>query len=231
MRSGTTRWRSTAVWAVGLLIGLGVVAWQVGKGGWLVNVDRAVTAWLVDHRTPGVDQIALVVTNAFGPVLTSCAAIVLAIVAASRFRSYISALIVIGTIGGASALSTAMKVLVARHRPPIGIQETLETDYSMPSGHVTGSVALFGMLVVVVGLGRSKSARWGLASVAVIVVAAVAVSRLYLGVHWLTDVLAGMLLGSAAVVIGATTLRGHVDHTEAGAPGRTGRAPRPEILR
>jgi membrane-associated phospholipid phosphatase len=229
-RDHMTRWLSTLVRAAGLLMGLGVVARQVSQRGWLVDVDGTITTWLVGHRTTILNQIAPLVTNAFGPAVTACAAVLVAAVTVFRFHSYLGALIVIVTIGGASVCCTAMKLLLKRSRPPIGIQETLETDYSMPSGHVTGTVALFGMLVVVVGLGRSKAINRWLASVAVIVVAAVALSRLYLGVHWLTDVLAGMLLGSAAVVTGATTLRGLIDHHDAATSDQTVRAPHHEIL-
>lgn len=229
-RDRMTRWWSTSIRAAGLLMGLVVVALQVRQSGWLVDVDNVVTDWLVGHRSPAADHVALLVTNAFGPAITACAAVLVAAVAVFRFHSYLSALIVVVTIGGASVLCTAMKLLLKRSRPPIGIQETLETDYSMPSGHVTGTVALFGVLVVVVGLGRGKAVSRWLGFAAAVVVVAVALSRLYLGVHWLTDVLAGMLLGSAAVVTGTTTLHGLIDHHTAKTSDQPVRAPRHEIV-
>ena len=213
-RDRMTRWWSTSFRAVGLLMGLVVVALQVRQRGWLVAVDNDVTDWLVGHRSPVSDHVALAVTNAFGPAETACAAVLVAILAAVRFHSGVSGLAVVAAVGSASALCTALKLLLARARPPIGIQETLETDYSFPSGHVTGTVALCGMLVVVVGTHRSDAVNRWLTCAAVIVVAAVALSRLYLGVHWLTDVWAGMLLGSAAVAIGATALRGLIDRDD-----------------
>ncbi len=141
-RDRMTRWWSTSVRAAGLLMGLVVIALQVSQHGWLVDVDHAVTAWLVGHRTPAANQIALMVTNAFGPAETACAAALVAAVAVVRFRCFLSGLTIVVAVGGASALCAAMKLLLARNRPPIGIQETLETDYSFPSGHVTGTVAL-----------------------------------------------------------------------------------------
>ncbi len=223
-RDRMTRWWSTSVRAAGLLMGLVVIALQVSQHGWLVDVDNAVTAWLVGHRTPAANQIALMVTNAFGPAETACAAALVAAVAVVRFRCFLSGLTVVVAVGGASALCTAMKLLLARNRPPVGIQETLETDYSFPSGHVTGTVALIGMLVVVVGMHQSDAVNRWLACAAVVVVAAVALSRLYLGVHWLTDVLAGVLLGAAAVEIGAAMLYGLIDHDE-GAQSATNSPP------
>lgn len=74
-----------------------------------------------------------------------------------------------------------------------------------PSGHVTGTAALFGMTALIVTVGRSRSVRAVAAAGAVGVVGIVAATRLYLGVHWLTDVVAGALLASLVVTIGAAS--------------------------
>ncbi len=221
-RDRITRWWSTSLRVAGLLTALVVVTLQVSWDGWLVDVDNVVTAALVGHRTPFADQVAVSVTEAFGPPETACAAVLVAVVAVVKFRSFLSGLTILLTVGGASASCTAMKLLLARSRPPIRIQETLETDYSFPSGHVTGTVALVGILVVVAGMHKSAAIRGGLACAAVVIVAAVAMSRLYLGVHWLTDVLAGMLLGTVAVEIGAAMLHRLADHDETATPDGRG---------
>lgn len=229
-RDRMTRWWSTSVRAAGLLMGLVVVALQVSHHGWLVDVDRAVTTWLVGHRSPAADQMAVTVTNAFGPVQTACAAALVAVLAVVRFRSYLSGLTIIACVGGASLSCLAIKLLLARDRPPLGIQESPETDYSFPSGHVTGTLALFGMVVVVVGMHRSDAVTRWLACGAVVVVAAAGLSRLYLGVHCLTDVLAGVLLGSAAVEIGAMTLRGLIGRDDGAIFAHTVHPHRREVL-
>jgi undecaprenyl-diphosphatase len=69
-----------------------------------------------------------------------------------------------------------------------------ETDFSFPSGHVTGTVALVGATLVVVTFTRTR-ARVAALALAVFVVTLVAGTRLYLGVHWLTDVVAGAIFG------------------------------------
>lgn len=194
----------------GLLTGLVVVALQVSQHGWMVNVDESVAAWLVRHRTPGIDQFALAVTNAFGPIETACLAIVLAVVAVVRFRSYLAGLVVIGTVGVASGLCVVLKLMMARSRPPVGIQETLEVDYSFPSGHVTGTVALVTVAVIVIGARRSATVIRFLMAAAGVVAVAVALSRLYLGVHWLTDVVAGALLALSVVAVVETALHGRI---------------------
>ena len=62
------------------------------------------TKWLVGHRFPAADQVALAVTDVFGPAETAGAAILLGVVTALKFRSYLSGLVVIVTVGGVSAL-------------------------------------------------------------------------------------------------------------------------------
>lgn len=212
------RWWSAAVQAAGLLLGIAVFAVQLRHGGWLVDVDHAVTDWLVHHRNPILDVVAVAVSNLFSPIVIAAGSLLTAVVAALRFKSYLCGIIVIGTVACASTLCTVIKVGIARHRPPAEIQETLETDYAFPSGHVTGVTALFAMIVLVVGISRSQSVKRLLAGVAAVVVAAVALSRLYLAVHWLTDVLAGALLASAVVAFGATALHGAIRHTDAQTP-------------
>jgi membrane-associated phospholipid phosphatase len=205
------RWPSVLVRVTGLLTGLLLVVLQVSEHGRLVAVDGTVTGWFVGHRTKALDQIALLMTDTFGPLAVACLAVLLGLVAVRRFRSYLSGLIVVAAVGVAGALCTALKFVLERGRPPVVIQETLETDYSMPSGHVTGTVVLCGMLVAVLGFQRSAAVTRWLALLAAVVVAAVAFSRLYLGVHWLTDVLAGVLLGLAVAEIGAALLRWLLD--------------------
>jgi undecaprenyl-diphosphatase len=217
-RERMTEWQAALLRIAGLLATLVVLAVQVAMDGWLVQADQAVTTWMVAHRGIGADTAALTITDTFGPAESACAAILLALGVAIRCRSYLCGLAVAATIGGASALCTITTRLIARPRPPISIHETLETDYSFPSGHVTWTAALFGMLAVTLGLTARVVTRRLLAAFAALVVIAVAASQLYLGAHWLTDVLAGALLGSAAVSLGAPILRWLIARRLAGAP-------------
>src|SRR6201999_1052021 len=120
------RWWSAAVQAAGLLLGVAVLAAQVRHGGWLVDVDHAVTDWLFHHRNPALDVVAVAVSSALSPVVIAAGSLLAAVVATGRFKSYFCGFIVIATVGTASTLCTAIKFGVARHRPPAGIQETLE---------------------------------------------------------------------------------------------------------
>jgi membrane-associated phospholipid phosphatase len=202
---------STAVQAVGLLAGVVVLALQVSTGGWLTDVDHSITGWLVAHRNPALAQVALTVTNAFGPAETAATALVFAVAAGWGLGSVRAGATILATVGGAALLCATIKLLVARVRPPVAIQATLQTDYSFPSGHVTGIAALAGMIAVTVGLRQGRAVRRALTALAALAVSAVALSRLYLGMHWWTDVLAGALLGAAVLTVGAAVLRALID--------------------
>lgn len=105
-------------------------------------------------------------------------------------------------IGGAAALYDVIKPLVGRMRPPAALQyRGPETDWSFPSGHATQSASFYAMLVVVLATWVWPRRRALLSLGAALIVAIVAMSRIYLDVHWLTDVLAGLALGLAWVSI------------------------------
>jgi membrane-associated phospholipid phosphatase len=201
------RWRSASLQTLGLLMVVAVLALQVRAAGWLTGLDHPTTGWLVAHRNPGLEQAAVIVTGLLGPVETALLAVIFAAVAVWTFRSLGAGLVVIATVGGAVAICSGIRFLVGRTRPPVGVQETLGMDHSFPSGNVTGTAALFGIVAVTIGLSRSRFLRGVLAAMVVVAVATVAASHLYLGVHWLTDVVAGALVAAAAVTLGAAAMR------------------------
>jgi undecaprenyl-diphosphatase len=112
----------------------------------------------------------------------------------------------VATLAVATGVSTVTKEIVGAQRPPGAVQLLREVDPSFPSGHVTGSLALLGIVGVVLSRGRRRVIRFALASAVAVATVAVALTRLYLGVHWLTDVGGGLLLGGAAVLVGSVAL-------------------------
>lgn len=106
----------------------------------------------------------------------------------------------VAPFAGATGVSTVTKALVGAQRPPLVTQLLLEIDHSYPSGHVTGIVA------VVVARGRSRAVGVGLGIGVASIALTVALTPLYLGVHWLTDVVGGSLLGGAAGLVGSAAL-------------------------
>ncbi|NRI69160.1 phosphatase PAP2 family protein [Rhodococcus sp. MS16] len=189
--------------SAGLAAAFVALAYQVKAGDWLTSVDPAVLGWFTEHRSAWVTGPAIAVTDAGGPVGTIVLALVIGALLSRRARSPIPALILIGTVGAAALASTVTKTVVGRARPPIASQVLLETDHSFPSGHATEAMALFVTAALILGYSWSPSRRAVLLVTAAAVVVVVSVTRLYLGEHWLSDVIGGMLLGGLAAVIGS----------------------------
>ncbi|NTW45904.1 MAG: phosphatase PAP2 family protein [Candidatus Moranbacteria bacterium] len=115
-------------------------------------------------------------------------------------RMFILPLLV--SVGGAQLFVSLGKRLVHRPRPDIAYYA--EPSFSFPSGHATLSVALYGFIAYL--LLRTAAKRWRYRTVtlfaALLVIVLVGLSRLYLGVHYLSDVWSGYLLGALSLIIG-----------------------------
>ncbi|PFG36048.1 undecaprenyl-diphosphatase [Flavimobilis soli] len=167
---------------------------------WLV--DQPVLEWLADNRVPWLTSIATGVTNTFGPTILP---VLVAVgcgawwAVSKRWRD--PALLVAAMLLAVS-VSTAIKALVGRPRPPEVSMSVpgVETSASFPSGHTIGAATLVLVLAYLVARSRRTwraTVVWAVVSVVVIVV--VAATRLYLGYHFVTDVLAGACLAIAVL--------------------------------
>ena len=191
--------RIIAVFAV-----LVVLTAQVPARGWLTDADVPAHDWFVDHRTDRWTTVADFVTNAGGPGWVVTITVVLAAFIAWRRRSPMPAIFMLGIVETAALASKFTKFAVDRARPPEVSRLATVADMSYPSGHATHIAAFVGALWVVFEIRKHSTARiLSLAILSAFVVSAVAISRLYLGVHWLTDVVAGVLIAALVVLIGA----------------------------
>jgi membrane-associated phospholipid phosphatase len=163
-------------------------------------IDGSITSWLVTHRTPALTTAARLFST-FGSqtVLLPLTAIVT--VALLRGRRFVRGGLLLAVWGGTIGLYSLTKHFVHRMRPPTGLWLTdVGRTASFPSGHATQSLGTFLALVLVGGLWLPK-AGWPGRAIAIALAIGAGSSRVYLGVHWATDVGAGWLIAAAWVTI------------------------------
>jgi undecaprenyl-diphosphatase len=168
--------------------------------------DSSITSWMVAHRAQALTTLAHVFSTIGSQVVLTPIALVTGAVLLARRRFALTGLL-IAAWGGAILLYHLTKSFVHRQRPPMDIWLTNPgKSTSFPSGHATQSLATFLALAVVTAAWLSKPRLPGMA-LALVLAGGVGWSRVYLGVHWSTDVLAGWLVAAAwaAVVVWLAT--------------------------
>ena len=125
-------------------------------------------------------------------------------------RQWRALYLAIGTLLGTALANSAIKALFARNRPDVLLEPL--SSFSFPSGHTSAAFALFLLLGVLAGRGQPARMRLTWLLLASVPAAAIAGSRVYLGVHWPSDIIAGAMLAtclctlSLALVQWRTTL-------------------------
>ncbi len=161
----------------------------------LGTFDLNVSAWLHARATPAWTSVISVISD-FGAPLTNLAiASVVGLILFWRQARYWLLALVLAVPGGA-LLNVLIKHLIHRQRPIFEDPILTLTSYSFPSGHAMGSTLLYGMLAAIV-IGHTRERRLHVLAIAgaSCVVALICFSRVYLGVHYLSDVIAGFLAG------------------------------------
>ncbi len=119
----------------------------------------------------------------------------------------LSAVLLLVSTAGGVVLTTVLKSVFQRARPELFDSVYTTSFYSFPSGHATIAVGFYGMLTLILAYHLRGFARWAVAFVGVVLVLLIGFSRLYLGVHYPTDVLAGFLAAPLWVIaVGAVYL-------------------------
>ena len=199
--------RLTTAAALGLLglVPFALIAALVA-GGWapLHDLDRTVTnslhGWALGH--PHWTEATIWWTNIFGPTPLRVAALGLVIWLLRRHAKRL-ALWTATTMAVGGLLGALLKLLVGRHRPDLLDPVARATGYSFPSGHALNAsltAAVFVLVLLPVARGGRRWLLWG---AALVVTVLTGLSRIVIGVHWTSDVLAGWLLGIAVVAVTA----------------------------
>jgi undecaprenyl-diphosphatase len=173
----------------------------------IVRVDGWVAAALHAHASPVATTGFRLVTE-----LGSTTALVVVTAVASGYFARLgrrgdAALLIVALVG-AEALTWSLKALFRRERPTFDDPVATASSFSYPSGHALVSLAVYGALAyVLLGGRRSPQARAVVAGCVALGVAAIGFSRLYLGVHYPSDVLAGYAVGFALLLLLTTFAR------------------------
>jgi undecaprenyl-diphosphatase len=167
----------------------------------LQRIDSVVHAWAISHRSPGATTFFATMSTIGGPV--GLAALVLGvIVVLLLLRRFQWILYLAVTVGGGALLNQELKRYFERARPDLAEMLRQAHGYSFPSGHAMGSTVVFGALSYL-AFRTATQWRWKAAVVALgaTIVLAVSLSRIYLGAHWISDVVAGIAAGTLWVVL------------------------------
>jgi membrane-associated phospholipid phosphatase len=204
IRSGGWQRRALALivtWSVltGLLIGVGVAVVHSSS----VNAfDRHATSVVVAHRTSALNEVMKAMTWLGSWVALVATGILLVFLALRRHLPMVAVVLAVIAWAGENSGVTLAKHVVERDRPPQYLRLVSAHGWSWPSGHTAVAVLVFTTLALVsVGsIPRSgyRTLTWVLAAAAV---GAVAFSRIELGVHWTTDVIASIVFVSAWLVV------------------------------
>lgn len=194
---------------VASLSAVGTLAEMIRTNRGLANYDRFFSQWGADHAT-NVSTTGLKFISLLGgyPGVT-IAAVGIAFLEYRRHLSQSVVPFLIIVVGGQFAVTNAIKFIVDRTRPNIG-QLTGYSGSSFPSGHAAAAAASYAVFVLLVGRGRSVPVKAILGGMGVGLAVAVAATRVLLGVHWFTDVLAGLFVGWAWFALVSIAFGGRV---------------------
>lgn len=164
--------------------------------GWphLIEFDQGLLSLVQAQRSAGLDAAMQLITR-LGDFTTQLAVGLLLSGLLLLTRQWRAALFAASTLLGTALANGALKHLVARLRPEILLEPL--NSFSFPSGHSSAAFAFFLVLGVLAGRGQAARLRVSWLVLASLPALAIAGSRVYLGVHWPSDILAGMLLAVA----------------------------------
>ena len=161
------------------------------------SFDEAVIRWMGAHHSPLLDAIAVEVT-ALGTGTVVLMIVVVAGLFLTLTQHKYSAILLIAATGGGLILNGVLKLGFNRPRPSVFIPSVETVSSSFPSGHAMSSAIVYGTVAYLAArLHRRRWARWLVMTFAFFVIALISASRMYLGVHYPSDVVAGVIIGLA----------------------------------
>lgn len=182
---------------------------DVVSGDSSVKFDETVATYFHERATPAMITTMKAISFFGSSAFIIPVTVLIAISLWWRRKMYALASVVL-VVGGGTLLNLAIKQAIHRHRPVFAHPIATLSSYSFPSGHTMDSTLLYGLLAVFFAMSaRSAAAKLAGFIAAGVVVALVGLSRIYLGLHYLTDVLGAMAAGVAWLALCLTAVELH----------------------
>ncbi len=165
----------------------------------VAGFDRPILDFMITLRNPPLDSIVTAYTNIAGPIGMPILAVAAILILSLRRRSWTPAILIAAAGIGSLAMTIAGKDIIGRVRPPLSdAVAPYEFSPSFPSGHTLNAVVIAGVVAYLLLLRRStRRGRVLTITVAALFALTIGISRVFLGHHWFTDVLAAWVLGAA----------------------------------
>lgn len=160
----------------------------------MLTIDTAVNAIIPSIQTPSLTKLMIIITGIGSTTCLAILSILLLILLIYKKRYHQSLLLAFGMLGGL-LIELFIKAIIQRERPESML--IAETGYSFPSAHAMMALVFFAILMYTVKDDlKNAFLRYLFIAVSICIVLLVAFSRLYLGVHWLSDVIGGLIIGA-----------------------------------
>ena len=195
------------VWLAAALV-MTVIAIAVGWAlihpfaGSVGDLDNRIARWLAARRTPTWDDVTWVGSGSAEAVVKITATIVLGSLFAWRWRRWNESALLAGALVLEVSVFIVSSFVVGRDRPPVRPLDSVPPTSSFPSGHTAAAVAFYGALAIIVWWHVRKPVIRALAvTIAVVMPFVVGLSRMYRGMHHLSDVVVGMIIGGVSLFV------------------------------
>jgi undecaprenyl-diphosphatase len=190
-----------AALALGVLVTHFVVGHALGHG------DLDVARWFADRRTDTWNTVSKV-GSYVAETVTVLVILAIALAVLAIRRAWVQCGLLVVTMSAEAGVYLVATYFISRDRPAVPRLEDLIVSDSYPSGHTAAAVALYGSLCVVVwSLTRTRFWRGLFLALAIVAPIVVATSRVYRGMHNVTDVACGALIGGGCIVVGYVAVR------------------------
>ena len=171
------------------------------------RADQNIEEWFVDRRTPTLNDLSLVGSMLSETAIKIAVTAVVGLALLWAFRRWIDTLVIWVSLVVEAMIFLTVTTIVARPRPDVPKLDGSPVSSSFPSGHVAAAMCYAAMAVVVFWHTRKSWIRVLTVIATILVPVAVALARMYRGMHHLTDVLAGAIIGAMCVVFVTWLLR------------------------